>query len=115
MVAVSEFSTEWNDPDGDGLCVRLAVPAALYDRARAEFSDDIDLSCVDVIGEARYSGLQFAVRRSPLRPGLIEEVIQALGQRRWVESERVAEITTNAVGESGDTPTPPFDGVPPFA
>ncbi|WP_166904760.1 hypothetical protein [Mycobacterium sp. DL440] len=100
VVAASEFSTEWSHYDSEGLCVRLAVPAALYDQARTEFQDDIDQSCLDIIGEDRYSGLRITVRRSPLRPGLVEDILAALDNRRWVQSERVNEIASMVVDVS---------------
>ena len=70
----------------------LAVPAALYDRARAEFRNDIDRACVDVVGERTYTGLRFAVRRTAVRPDLIEGILTAIAERRWVDSERVNPI-----------------------
>ena len=98
VVAASEYSTAWNDDLGDGFCVWLAVPAALYDRARSEFRDDIDRACVDVVGERTYSGLRFAVRRTALRPHLIEEILTVIAERRWVDSERVNPISLAPAG-----------------
>jgi hypothetical protein len=39
------------------------------------------------------------MRRSPVRPGLVEEIITAFTQRQWVNSERVDRLplpTTDA-------------------
>jgi hypothetical protein len=80
----------------------------LYDRARTDFRNDIDQSCLDVVGEGRYSGLHIAVRRSPLRPGLIEEILAALAERRWVKSEWVNEIRTAVV----DAPVEHIESAP---
>jgi hypothetical protein len=69
--------------------VRLEVPPALYDRARTDLRDEIDEACIDVVGVDCYSGVHFAVRRSPLRTGLVEEIIAAFTEPRWVNSERL--------------------------
>ena len=98
ITAACEYCTEWNDTIGDGLCVRLAVPPALYDRARTDLKDVIDEACIDIVGDQSYSGVRFAVRRSPVRPGLVEEIIMAFGGPRWVSSERVNRLPVPTSG-----------------
>lgn len=90
VTAACEYSTEWDDGIGEGLCVRLAVPPALYDLARTELKDAIEAACLDVIDAETFCGVRFAVRRSPVRADLIEEMIAAFAEPRWVSSERVS-------------------------
>jgi hypothetical protein len=88
VTVASEYSTEWNDAIGEGLCVRFAVPPALYDWARTELKYAIEAACLDVVDAEVFCGVRFAVRRSPVRAGLVEEIILAFAEPRWVSSER---------------------------
>jgi len=65
----------------------LPVPPALYDRARVRLRTVVGEACTDIVGDECYRGLQFTVRRSPVRANLAEEIIAAFTGPRWVNSE----------------------------
>lgn len=85
IVAASQYRTDYA---GDNTYdVTLAVPAALYDAARSEFSDDIKTACIDIVGSDQFSCITYRVLSPPFATDWVETIARSLG-RRWVPSER---------------------------
>ncbi len=97
-MAVSTFGEAWVDGwNGGQYDAVLAVPAELYDCARSDFRDAIDLACADIVGESRYRSLLITVRRPPYDPDWVAKVVEAL-DRRWVASERMDAAVLSQAG-----------------
>jgi hypothetical protein len=89
VAAVSSYQDFCVDNwDGGQYEAELAVPPEVYDLARSQCAEALDLVCSDLIGAERYRGLRITLKRTDTDPNWVEEILEALRPHR-VRSERV--------------------------